>query len=120
MLDSGYSAAEFGPLHHLRWRVEEAFRCIKHRLRLEAASGPTHLAFQQDFAAKVLADNPHMLLTAAADPQALHAQPTSRTNRTYPLGTLKPILAGCLLTLLPCLRVINQVMAAIAHTRFRI
>ena len=52
-----YPAEQFGALYHRRWRVEEAFKRIKHRLRLEAPSGLNYLAFQQDFAAKVLADN---------------------------------------------------------------
>lgn len=46
-----YLAAAFGDLYHQRWRVEDAFKRIKHRLRLEAATGLNHLAFQQDFAA---------------------------------------------------------------------
>lgn len=74
----------------------------------------------QDFATKVLADNLHMLLTAAADLQALHAQPTSRINRTYALGTFKPIPAGCLLHLFSCLLALGQAMVAIVHTRCRI
>ncbi|WP_153242447.1 transposase, partial [Frateuria defendens] len=108
-----HPAADFGALYHRRWRVEEAFKRLKHRLRLEAASGLTHLALQQDFAAKVLADNLHVLLAAAADPQALHPEPDSRPNRTYALGTLKPILAGCLLALRHGLRSLGEALAAI-------
>ena len=44
-----YLAADFGALYHRRWRIEEAFKQIKYRLRLEAATGLTHLAFQMDF-----------------------------------------------------------------------
>jgi hypothetical protein len=92
-----YPAAAFGDLYHQRWRVEEAFKRIKHRLRLEAATGLNHLAFQQDFAAKVVADNLCILLAACnAEPEV---DPASLPNRTYALGTLKPILAGCLLAL---------------------
>ena len=29
----------FGGLYHQRWRVEEAFKRLKHRLHLEAVSG---------------------------------------------------------------------------------
>lgn len=60
-----YPAEQFGALYHRLWRVEEAVKRIKHRLRLEAPSGLTYLAFQQDFAAKVLADNLCQLLGAA-------------------------------------------------------
>lgn len=115
-----HPAADFGALYHRRWRVEEAFKRIKHRLRLEAATGLTYLAFQQDFTAKVLADNLHVLLAASADPSALDIEPTSRPNRTYALGTLKPILAGCLLALRHCLDVLGDAMAAIVTTRCRL
>ena len=85
--DARYPATAFGALYHQRWRIEEAFKRIKHRLRLEAATGLTHLAFQQDFAAKILADNLHRVLTAAAhtaagDADTPQPKPISRTNRT--------------------------------------
>ena len=34
-----YPASEFGALYHSRWRIEEAFKRIKHRLALEQLSG---------------------------------------------------------------------------------
>ncbi|EQD50331.1 transposase IS4 family protein, partial [mine drainage metagenome] len=124
-----YPAAAFGALslgdfrwsYHRRWRIEEAFKRIKHRLRLEAATGLTHLAFQQDFAAKIAADNLHGLLaqnTAAIEPDPV--TPTSRPNRTYAIGTLKPILAGCLLLLRHCLDGLAAALDAIACTRCRV
>lgn len=77
-----YPADQFGALYHQRWRVEEAFKRIKHRLRLEAPTGLSFLAFQQDFAAKVLADNLCVLLAA----DQTRADPTSRPNRIYAMG----------------------------------
>ena len=120
--DVRYPAAAFGALYHQRWRIEEAFKRIKHRLRLEAATGLTHLAFQQDFAAKILADNLHTLLaaaheTATVEPDVITA---SRPNRTYAFGTLKPILAGCLLGLRHCLRDLRAALDAIVRSRCRI
>lgn len=115
-----YPAAAFGALYHRRWRVEEAFKRIKQRLRLEAVSGLTYLALQQDFAAKVVADNLHIVLAAAGDPQAMQVEPDSRPNRTYALGTLKPILAGCLLAVRRCLTALRAALEAIALTRCRI
>ncbi len=114
-----YLAADFGALYHRRWRVEEAFKRLKHRLRLEASTGLTHLAFQQDFAAKILADNLHTILTSTtSDPgeQTLSHRP----NRTYAIGTLKPILAGCLLQLTHCLSALPAALAAIAQARCRV
>jgi len=120
LLDTArYPAASFGALYHRRWRVEEAFKRLKHRLRLEAPTGLTHLAFQQDFAAKILADNLHMILTGVPSTE-LGDEPTHRTNRTYAIGTLKPILAGCLLRLSHCLRALPRALEAITHTRCRV
>lgn len=116
-----YPAAAFGALYHRRWRVEEAFKRIKHRLHLEAVSGLNYLALQQDFAAKVVADNLHILLAAANDSEAaMQAEPDSRPNRTFALGTLKPILAGCLLAVRRCIRALAQALDVIRATRCRV
>ena len=117
-----YPAATFGALYHRRWRIEEAFKRIKHRVRLEAATGLTHLAFQQDFAAKIVANNLHTLLAAAHDTATVEPDviATSLPNRTYAFGALKPILAGCLLGLRHCLRELHAALDAIVRTRCRI
>lgn len=118
-----YPTDAFGALYHQRWRVEEAFKRIKHRLRLEAVTGLTHLAFQQDFAAKILADNLHRLLSCegvAPHDQEEMIRHTSHANRTFAIGTLKPILAGCLLQLRHCLDALHQALQIIATTHCRI
>lgn len=51
------SVAELADLYHGRWRIEEAFKRIKHRLGLESVSGLSQHALLVDVAAKVLADN---------------------------------------------------------------
>ena len=61
-----YPAHQFGALYHSRWRIEEAFRRIKHRLALEHLSGMSWLAAQQDFGAKILCDNLNALAVHAA------------------------------------------------------
>jgi hypothetical protein len=88
---------QFGALYHQRWRVEEAFKRIKHRLRLEATTGLNYLALQQDFAAKILADNLSALLSGSCSELHDAVRTGSRPNRTYAFGALKPVLAGCLL-----------------------
>ncbi len=101
--------------------VAQLFKRIKHRLRLEAATGLTHLAFQQDFAAKIVADNLHALLTAI--PPTADAPPTeldSRPNRTYAIGALRPILTGCLLRVSACMDGLTSALDVIARTRCRI
>lgn len=50
-------AEAFGELYHQRWRIEEAFKRLKHRLALEAVSGLSQQALLVDVAAKILADN---------------------------------------------------------------
>ena len=54
---SELSAAVFGQLYHERWRIEEAFKRLKHRCKLESVSGLTQHALMVDVHAKVLADN---------------------------------------------------------------
>lgn len=140
-----HPGAGFGDLYHRRWRIEEAFRRIKHRLRLEAVSGLSFLALQQDFAAKVLLDNLATLLTDSADTAIAQQtsapipatepsseppakQTSDRTprkyacnpNRSYAFGALKPILAGCLLGVDHCLDRLPAVLAAILSSRCRI
>ncbi|MCP3721474.1 IS4 family transposase, partial [Paraburkholderia sp. CNPSo 3281] len=113
-----YRAATFGALYHQRWRVEEAFKRLKHRLRLEAVTGLDYLALQQDFGAKILADN---LCTLLSDLDAPHEEAlTSRPNRIYALGALRPILAGCLLRIQRCLDSLAPVLSVIHRTRCRI
>ena len=51
------SAAELAELYHGRWRIEEAFKRLKHRLGLESVSGLSQHALLVDVATKVLADN---------------------------------------------------------------
>ena len=58
LLDTtAFPAAAFGNLYHGRWRVEEAFKRIKHRLGLEHTSGLSWHAARQDFGAKAVCDN---------------------------------------------------------------
>ena len=41
-----YPTGDFGDLYHARWRIEEAFKRIKHRLALEHLTGIAWLAAQ--------------------------------------------------------------------------
>ncbi len=62
-----YPATDFAALYHSRWRIEEAFKRLKHRMALENTSGLSWLAAQQDFGAKILADNLHSLTLLEAE-----------------------------------------------------
>ncbi len=59
------SVAELADLYHGRWRIEETFKRLKHRLGLECVSGLSQHALLVDVAAKVLADNLAALLNRA-------------------------------------------------------
>lgn len=97
MLDAThYPASVFGDLYHYRWRIEEAFKRLKHRLNLEHVTGLSQLAVLQDFAAKVVCDNLLALTVAASHAQAGLPQ-THRINRAYAHTALKPLLPALLL-----------------------
>jgi hypothetical protein len=119
LLDSQrYPGAAFGGLYHRRWRIEEAFKRLKHRLRLEAVTGLAYLALQQDFGAKMVADNLCTLLSEIDEP--LDDEPASHPNRLYAIGALKPILGGCLLRVGLCLGKLADVLELIHRTRCRV
>lgn len=98
-------AAAFGALYHRRWRIEEAFKRLKWRLKLETVSGLSQHAVLVDVAAKVLADNLCALMCAAAHANAI-ASADKRCAPTSALNILQRALprlllaAGCLPTLL--------------------
>lgn len=54
------SYKDFGELYHQRWAIEEGYKLLKCRIHLEAFSGKTALAVEQDFYAKIF-----MMTTAA-------------------------------------------------------
>lgn len=91
-----FPAASFADLYHQRWRIEEGFKRLKHRLNLEHVSGLSQLAVVQDVAAKVLCDNLQALTALSAHDNADLAQ-SVRINRAYVHTALKPLLPALLL-----------------------
>lgn len=88
----GFPAERFAELYHQRWRIEEAFKRIKLRLKLEAASGLSQQALIIDVAAKVLADNiTSLMCAAAADNEELEAR-SRKCNRSYAAGYMQRVL----------------------------
>jgi hypothetical protein len=97
LLDAAaFPRAEFGDLYHQRWRIEEAFKRLKHRLNLEHVSGLSQQATLHDFAAKILCDNLQALATETAHCGAA-LSPTRRINRAAAHSILKPLLPALLL-----------------------
>jgi hypothetical protein len=98
-----------------RWRIEEAFKRIKHRLALEQLSGVSWLAAQQDFGAKVLCDNLNALAIHAAAPELIISKAgagrTYKINRTHSFGLLKSRWQRWLVQALPTLEEIASLLA---------
>lgn len=107
-LDSqAYPCHAFADLYHQRWRIEEAFKRLKLRMKLEAVSGLSQQALIIDVAAKVLADNITSLMCDAAAEQANLIQRSRKCNRSYAASFMQRALPRMVLF-------IGDVCAAIA------
>ena len=91
-----FPACSFGDLYHQRWRIEEAFKRLKHSLCLEHVSGLSQQAVAQDVAAKMLCDNLQALTSLSARDKADLLE-SVRINRAYVHTALKPLLPALLL-----------------------
>ncbi len=112
LLDSStYPATDFAALYHSRWRIEEAFKRLKHRLALENTSGLSWLAAQQDFGAKMLADNLHSLTVHEAGAYETIKE-GYKINRTYAFSHLKRCLPRWLLSIIPT---VDEFVAALTE-----
>ena len=112
-----FPVALFGDLYHQRWRIEEAFQRLKHRLYLEHVTPLSQQALMQDLAAKVLSDNLQARASCAAGQQ--HALPPDRrVNRTYVHSVLRPLLQSLLLGLAAA-HLFADALALIAKRTFK-
>jgi hypothetical protein len=93
------SVAELADLYHGRWRIEEAFKQLKHRLGLESVRGLSQHALLVDVATKVLADNLAALLNrAVALPEQADERGVKRkVNRAQAARTLSRCIGHLLL-----------------------
>lgn len=91
-----FPVTSFGDLYHQRWRIEEAFKRLNHRLNIEHVSGLSQQAVVQDVDAKIMTDNLQALtaLTAHGDADLRAAD---RINHAYAHSVLKPLLPALLL-----------------------
>jgi len=96
----------FAELYHQRWRIEEAFKRLKHRSKLESVSGLTQHALLVDVYAKVLADNLASLVCQGAAQDADFPSRARTCNRAYAAPCLQRLLPrmalglGCIAALL--------------------
>ena len=112
-----FPASQFADLYHHRWRIEEAFKRLKHRLNLEHVSGLSQHAVAQDVAAKVLCDNLQALtsLTARQDAQL---STKKRINHAYVFTALKPLLPALLLGK-KAVKLMRNVLKLVAKQTYR-
>ena len=90
--EQAFPSELFADLYHQRWRIEEAFKRLKHRLKLEAVSGLSQQALLIDVAAKVLADNITSLMCLAAAQQADLPTRSRKCNRSYAATYMRSLL----------------------------
>ena len=74
-----FPAEVFGDLYHQRWRIEESYKRLKHRAKIESVSGLTQHAVLIDLYAKVLADNLNALVCMAASDDVDMGPPVADT-----------------------------------------
>jgi hypothetical protein len=86
----------FGDPYHKRWRIEEAFKRLKHRLNLEHVSGLSQQAVVLDFAAKIMCNNLQILAALTAHDQA-DLREVDRINHAFGHTALKPLMPALLL-----------------------
>ncbi|MEF8716423.1 MAG: transposase [Candidatus Accumulibacter necessarius] len=74
-----FPAAAFAELYHGRWRIEEAFKRIKHRLQLEHTSGLSWHAARQDFGDRSSTTSMHWPPMSLPTPFSTPVRPTRST-----------------------------------------
>ena len=109
-----YPASAFASLYHGRWRVEEAFKRIKHRLNLEHTSGLTWHAAQQDVGAKMVCDNINALAVYLASSEHLPDDSDWRINRTLAFNNVRRLLPRALALGIVAYQVVKQLFVEIA------
>ena len=102
------------PQDKIRWRVEEAFKRIKHRLGLEQTSGLSWHAARQDFGAKAVCDNLNALAAYVATDAHLDPDSPYKINRTQAFDKIKRQLGRWLLAAQATLRRVKSVLAELA------
>jgi hypothetical protein len=95
---SVYPHEEFKELYFKRWWIEEDFKLLKSRTKVEHFTGVTPLTVYQDFHAKTFSKNIVALLRSLPD-QTLEQQGAKQkhqhqTNRTQTLSALKDVVVS--------------------------
>lgn len=118
--ESAAPAHAFAELYHQRWRIEEAFKRLKHRMRIESVSGLSQHALMIDVAAKVLADNLASLMCRAAEQDAQLPNRSRRCNRSYAAEALRRALPRLLVLIADFSALIDQLLQNLARVTQRL
>lgn len=116
---TNFPPARFAELYHQRWNIEEAFKRIKLRLKLEAVSGLSQHALIIDVAAKILADNITSLMCAAGADDANLPARSRKCNRSYAATYMQRLLPRLVLFLGNIVSAINQAIDVLGATSQR-
>jgi len=111
---AAYPVSEFAALYHGRWRIEEAFKRLKHRLGLEYTSGLSWHAARQDFGAKAVCDNLNALAAYVATDACLDPDSDAKINRTQAFDKVKRQLGRWLLRAKATVRNVKAVLKELA------
>ena len=114
-----FPPALFASLYHQRWRIEEAFKRIKLRLKLQAVSGLSQQALIIDVAAKILADNITSLLCSAGATQADLPARSRKCNRTCAANYMRSALPRLILFIGDICATITNAITALGNTTQR-
>jgi hypothetical protein len=115
LLDTvAFPAIDFVNLYHGRWRVEEAFKRIKHRLGLEHTSGLSWHAARQDFGAKAVCDNLNALAAYVATDACLDPESHYKINRTQAIDKIKRQIGRWLLRATVSIRQLKSILKELA------
>lgn len=94
-----YSRVSISNLYKKRWRVEECYKTLKHRLQLDQFTGTTSWAVRQDYYAKMLLISLCRIMAFDIKPTRKAGQKTKskttkpiKINHTYALGRFKKML----------------------------
>ena len=109
-----FPAEAFAQLYHSRWRIEEAFKRIKHRLGLEHSSGLSWHAARQDFGAKAVCDNLHALAAYVATDACLDPDSPYKINRALAVNKIKRQIGRWLLDAAATIRRVRPVLEELA------
>lgn len=109
----------FGDLYHQRWRIEEAFKRLKHRLKLEAVSGLSQQALIVDVAAKIIADNLTSLMCEAACENADTPDQDRPCNRSYAAQYMQRALPAMMQFGADILTMIEQAVGCLSKNKQR-